>query len=314
MAMRNNKKPTNVEAARKAAKENPNATHEFTMNKTYGQHLLKNPLIIQGIIDKAEIKSTDTVLEIGPGTGNLTVRLLELAKKVIVVEIDPRMVAELQKRMATSPYKSKLHIMVGDCIKMDFPYFDLVVANIPYAISSPLTFKLLAHRPIFRMALLMYQREFALRLVAQPGEELYCRLSVNCQLLAKTTHVMKVGKNNFRPPPKVESSIVKIQPYNPPPPISFTEWDGLMRFCFTKKNKTLGSIFKNKSVLEILTQNYRTFCSLTNTAIPEDIDLKTKVLAILENQNFSESRSGKLDLDDFLKLLVAFNKEGIHFA
>ena len=67
----------------------------------------------------------------------------------------------------------------------------------------------------------MFQREFALRLVAKPGDELYCRLSVNVQLLAKVEHIMKVGKNNFRPPPKVESSVVRIEPKNPPPPISF---------------------------------------------------------------------------------------------
>jgi 18S rRNA (adenine1779-N6/adenine1780-N6)-dimethyltransferase len=74
---------------------------------------------------------------------------------------------------------------------------------------------------MFRCAILMFQREFALRLVARPGDELYCRLSVNVQLLAKVEHIMKVGKNNFRPPPKVESSVVRIEPKNPPPPISF---------------------------------------------------------------------------------------------
>ena len=67
----------------------------------------------------------------------------------------------------------------------------------------------------------MFQREFALRLVAKPGDPLYCRLSVNVQLLAKVEHIMKVGRNNFRPPPKVESSVVRIEPRNPPPPISF---------------------------------------------------------------------------------------------
>ena len=80
----------------------------------------------------------------------------------------------------------------------------------------------------------MFQREFALRLVAQPGDELYCRLSVNTQLLAKVTHVMKVGRNNFRPPPKVESSVVRIEPLNPPPPINFQEWDGLVRLAFQR--------------------------------------------------------------------------------
>lgn len=68
----------------------------------------------------------------------------------------------------------------------------------------------------------MVQREFALRLVAPPGDSLYCRLSINTQLLAKVTHLMKVGKNNFRPPPKVESSVVRIVPLDPPPPINFT--------------------------------------------------------------------------------------------
>ena len=95
-----------------------------------------------------------------------------------------------------------------------------------------------------------------MRLVAKPDNDLYCRLSVNVQLLAKVDHLMKVSKNNFRPPPKVESSIVRIEPRNPPPPINYLEWDGLLRTCFMRKNKQLGSIFKNKRVLTILEDNY----------------------------------------------------------
>jgi len=83
----------------------------------------------------------------------------------------------------------------------------------------------------------MFQREFALRLIARPGDDLYCRLSVNVQMWAHVTHVLKVGKNNFRPPPQVESSVVKIVPKNPPPPVNFEEWDGLLRICFSRKNK-----------------------------------------------------------------------------
>lgn len=70
-------------------------------------------------------------------------------------------------------------------------------------ISSPFVFKLLLHRPLFRCAVLMFQKEFAERLVARPGDKLYCRLTANTQLLAKVDHLMRVGKNNFRPPPKV---------------------------------------------------------------------------------------------------------------
>jgi len=292
----------------------PATRNEFTMYKKHGQHLLKNPMIISSIVEKAEIKSTDTVLEIGPGTGNLTVRLLEQAKKVIAVEVDPRMVAELQKRISASEHKSKLQVLVGDVLKIDLPYFDLVVANIPYMISSPLTFKLLCHRPIFRSAILMYQREFALRLCANPGDELYCRLSVNTQLLAKVTHVLKVGKNNFRPPPKVESSVVRIKPHNPPPPVNFVEWDGLVRLCFNRKNKTLAAIFKSNSVIELLTTNYKTLCSLKGQELLSDTEIKEKVMAVLSENNFSDKRSNKMDLDDFLKLLVCFNKEDLHFA
>ena len=86
-----------------------------------------------------------------------------------------RMVAELQKRVQGSHYQQKLQIMVGDVIKTDLPFFDVCVANVPYQISSPLVFKLLLHRPFFRCAVLMFQREFAQRLVAQPGDKLYCR-------------------------------------------------------------------------------------------------------------------------------------------
>ncbi len=165
------------------------------------------------MVEKAALRSTDTVLEIGPGTGNMTVKLLEKSKRVkkkdtylsnrkcllcsfikqvVACEVDPRMVAELQKRVLGTSLQPKLHIMVGDVLKTELPFFDVCVANLPYQISSPFVFKLLLHRPMFRCALLMFQREFAERLIAKPGDKLYCRLSVNTQLLAKVDHVLKV--------------------------------------------------------------------------------------------------------------------------
>lgn len=83
-------------------------------------------------------------------------------------------------------------IIQGDVMKVDLPFFDICVANIPYQISSPLTFKLLSHRPSFRAAVIMFQHEFAMRLVAKPGDPLYCRLAVNTQLLARVNHLLKV--------------------------------------------------------------------------------------------------------------------------
>ncbi|KAB0395043.1 hypothetical protein E2I00_007535 [Balaenoptera physalus] len=206
----------------------------LTFNTGIGQHVLKNPLIVNSIIDKAALRPTDVVLEVGPGTGNMTVKLLEKAKKVIACELDLRLVAELHKRVQGTPLASKLQVMVGDVLKTDLPFFDACVANLPYQISSPFVFKLLLHRPFFRCAVLMFQREFALRLVAKPGDKLYCRLSINTQLLARVDHLMKVGKNNFRPPPKVESSVVRIEPKNPPPPINFqiATWIQCRRYPF----------------------------------------------------------------------------------
>ncbi len=280
-----------------------------------GQHILKNPLIINSIVEKAAVKPTDTVLEIGPGTGNMTVKLLEVAKKVIAVEFDPRMVVELTKRTTGTEHGHKLQIIHGDFLKVDLPYFDIVVANIPYNISSPLTFKLLAHRPTFRCAVLMYQREFALRLCAKPGSEFFCRLSLNTQLLAKVDHLIKVGRNNFRPPPKVESSVVRIEPFDPAPPINFLEWDGFVRLAFQRKNKTLNAIFKHSSVEELMEKNYLTYCAMHNLEPrTEPGYVRNAVAAILDESGLGESRAAKMRQEDFLSLLAMFNEAGFHFA
>lgn len=304
----------------KATKFNKDARAEsnrtILFNKDFGQHILKNPLVVQGIIDKAGVRGTDTVLEIGPGTGNMTVKMLDQAKKVIACEVDPRMVAELQKRVMGTPVQQKLQMMVGDVLKADLPFFDVCVANMPYQISSPFVFKLLLHRPFFRCAVLMFQREFAMRLVAKPGDKLYCRLSVNTQMLSQVDLVMKVGKNNFRPPPKVESSVVRIVPKNPPPPINFQEWDGLVRLCFGRKNKTLSASFKSKHVLGLLEKNYRIVCTSSDPviAVPQGFDIKAHVMQVLDQDSYGERRANTMDLDDFLLLLNRFNKANLRFS
>ena len=140
-------------------------------------------------------------------------KLLETCKKVVAIEYDARMVLVATESARVAVPVGKNH--TADFMKVELPYFDVCVANVPYQISSPLTFKLLSHRPQFRSATLMFQREFAMRMVAKAGDAQYCRLAVNTQLLAKTQHILKVGKNNFRPPPKVDSSVVRIEPRKP---------------------------------------------------------------------------------------------------
>ncbi|KAG9047194.1 Dimethyladenosine transferase [Tulasnella sp. UAMH 9824] len=280
----------------------------------FGQHILKNPQVAQAIVEKANLRPTDKVLEVGPGTGNLTVRILEKAKNVTAIEMDPRMAAELTKRVQGTPEHRKLEIVIGDFVKADLPYFDVCISNTPYQISSPLVFRLLSHRPLFRVAILMFQREFALRLVARPGDGNWSRLSANVQLYAKVDHIMKVSKNSFRPPPQVESSVVRIVPIDPPPPVKFEEFDGLNRILFSRPNKSCHASFGHKGVLEMMEANWKTWCSAKNEIIDDSVDFKTKVNNILTETGFYETRPAKMDIDDLLKLLEAFHNVGIHFA
>ncbi|KPA82986.1 putative ribosomal RNA adenine dimethylase family protein [Leptomonas pyrrhocoris] len=306
----------------------------IVFNKGFGQHILKNPLVISAIVEKSSIKPTDIVVEIGPGTGNLTEKLLQTAKKVIAFEIDPRMVAELNKRFQNTPLASKLQIIRGNCLEQAFPYFDKCVANVPYAISSALVFKLLK-TPTFKCAVLMFQREFALRVCAQPGSEVYCRLSVNAQLLARCSHLMKISKNSFNPPPKVESSVIRLDPKNPPPSVDFEEWDGLVKMLFNRKNKKSSSIFRTKAAVQALYDKYVSYRKMEGglpvgpgtadkakaapspSSPPATADITLDQFRILLDSVIAdpmfEKRSRMLDEEALMNMLAHFIKHGIHF-
>ncbi|GLE11793.1 hypothetical protein PINS_up024482 [Pythium insidiosum] len=241
------KRQRNVGTA--AATQNALGRTLATPNTSLGQHFLKNPMIVTQIVAKSAIRSTDICLEVGPGTGNLTIKLLEQAKKVIAVEFDPRMVAEVQKRVQHTEHANHLQIIHGDVMK----------------ISSPFVFKLLSHRPMFRCAVIMFQEEFAKRLSAKPGDELVLPSLRQHAASREGGPAPQGGRNNFRPPPKVESRVVRIEPKNPPPPVNFTvRMDGMIKIVFNRKNKTLHSVFTTKSVLSVLEENYKTYCSLHN--------------------------------------------------
>ncbi|GMS83519.1 hypothetical protein PENTCL1PPCAC_5694, partial [Pristionchus entomophagus] len=290
------------------------SSQALPFNTDKGQHILKNPNIVNSIIQKSALKSTDTVCEVGPGTGNLTVRLLEQAKKVIAFEVDHRMVAELNKRVQGSHLQSKLEIRVGDVMKQEeWPYFDVAVANMPYQISSPFLFRLLLQRPLPRYAVLMFQKEFVDRLIAKPGDKDYSRLSVNIQMLAKVEHLMNVKRTEFRPPPQVDSAVVRIEPKNPPPNICYPEWEGMLRLAFLRKNKTLSSIFHQRQIIELLRQNYEAIAKVQKKVVPKDMDMKQHIEATLAESGMAEKRARSMSIEDFLKLLLAFNKNGIHF-
>lgn len=148
----------------------------------------------------------------------------------------------------------------------------------------------------------MFQREFAMRLLAKPGDKLYNRLSVNAQMYATIDHIMKVGKNNFKPAPLVESSVVRLVPKNPRPQISYEEWDGLLRIAFVRKNKTLRASFLGKaSVMDMLEANYRTWCAQNDIPLEDGpADSSEGDATDVENSKDAEEEGPEetMDVDD----------------
>lgn len=229
--------------------------------------------------------------------------------------------------------------MCGDALKAELPRFDLVVANIPYGISSPLVAKLVFGENKFRSATLLLQKEFARRLLANPGESEFNRLSANVKLVAEVEFVMDVSKADFVPIPKVDSSVIKIYPKEETDSVDLNEWLAFTRTCFSNKNKTLGAIFKQKrkltelmnlSEMRKLNRKAEMHCHSYGTSeddgmcIRQESDLSSgsdktmslfreKVIDILRSRGFEGKRPSKLSNKEFLLLLSLFNQSGIYF-
>ena len=171
-----------------------------------GQHFLVSDQVIERIISYADIQLTDTILEIGGGTGNLTRKIAPRCLKLSVIESDWRLVEQLR----LIPGVEVLH---GDALRLAFPSFDKTVSNLPYQISSEVTFKLLAHP--FVCGVLMYQKEFAERMVAVPGTKDYSRLTVCVNYKSQVEILEHVPNTAFVPRPHVTSTLVKLVPVTP---------------------------------------------------------------------------------------------------
>jgi len=146
---------------------------------------------------------------VGSGIGTLTIPLAREAGKVVAIEQDPRIFNILQDRLDDLSLNN-IELINADALSIEFPYFNKIVSNLPYQISSPITFKLLEYD--FDFAILMYQKEFAQRMNAHAGSKHYSRLSVMLHFKAKTKILDHVPPQAFIPPPKVESSVVKLVP------------------------------------------------------------------------------------------------------
>lgn len=213
----------------------------YRTKKRFGQHFLNDQSVINKIIDAAHIEADHRVVEIGPGLGVLTDRMLPLADQVHVMEIDRDLIARLEQRT-----ESNLYVHAGDVLKLDWddtltaaPY--TLVANLPYNISSQIVFKLLDHRQLFRRMVLMFQREVGVRLCAEPGTKDYGILSVLCQLWYDVSPVAKVPPGAFSPPPKVDSIVLSFDPLSTPrvDPGDEQFFRRVVKAAFTQRRKTL---------------------------------------------------------------------------
>ncbi len=206
----------------------PPATELPPILKRLGQHFLSDPRILDRIVDALALEGTETVVEIGPGRGGLTDRLIPHAARVAVIEIDRALAAHLRTRYAAEP---KVEVIERDALTVSLsaaahgdgaaaasgsagpeiaPGKDyVVVGNVPYYITTPLLFHALAP-PRPSRSVFLVQREVAERIVAAAGSEAYGALSANVQALADARLMFRVPPGAFQPPPRVESAVIRI--------------------------------------------------------------------------------------------------------
>lgn len=223
--------------------------------KWLGQRFLVDSVVLHKIADYAMLRRDETVLEVGAGTGNLTSILEERVNKIIAIEKDPWLANFLRKKFHD---KKHVEIIEGDILKVHLPPFDKVVSSPPYYISSRLTFLLLKKN--FNSMTMTFQREFASRLVAEPGSPNYGRLTIAVKHRADVELLDFVPKTAFRPIPRVDSHIVRIVPRAKATCVNEVFLDRMVRYLFSQRKRTLKGVLnraidpKAKKPLESLVE------------------------------------------------------------
>ncbi len=216
--------------------------------KRLGQNFLIDPNIVRKIVTVAEIAPHDSVLEVGPGRGILTDALCHAAGCVTAIEVDPRLHAYLAERQAQFP---NLTLLLDDAMTYpleQLPLGTLVVANLPYYISTPLLFRFLDHHERFPRVVLMLQDEVADRLAAKPGSGAYGVLSVMAQYRTDITKAFRVSPQCFRPRPEVGSAVVvlRMKEQRDLRPEDEPRFIALVKAAFAHRRKTLVNSLKDE--------------------------------------------------------------------
>ncbi|GAB3674807.1 16S rRNA (adenine(1518)-N(6)/adenine(1519)-N(6))-dimethyltransferase RsmA [Salinisphaera aquimarina] len=212
--------------------------------KRFGQHFLHDQRVIERILSTLDARSDDRLVEIGPGQGALTSPLLERVARLSVIEIDRDLVAALRRQAEREP---RLDVIEGDALKIDYAALAeqrngtlRLVGNLPYNISSPLLFALLASPAPIQDMHFMLQKEVVDRMVAEPGGRDYGRLTVTLGAQAHAEHLFDVPPGAFSPPPRVMSAVVRITPR--PPLFELADqrlFYRLVTAAFSQRRKTL---------------------------------------------------------------------------
>ncbi len=230
--------------------------YNISANKSLGQNFLIDDNVIQNIVESANITKEDLVIEIGPGLGTLTARLLEKAKKVIAIELDNRMIKILNDRF--SLYE-KFELINEDVLKVDLRTLISknkaekikVVANLPYYITTPIIMKLLEDKLEIESITVMVQKEVAKRLTAKPGDKLSGAITYSVNYYCEPEEVIIVPNLSFIPEPEVESEVIKLNLREKPPVEVENEelFFKLIKASFMQRRKTLINGITNSGLM-----------------------------------------------------------------
>ncbi|HEY3401266.1 MAG TPA: 16S rRNA (adenine(1518)-N(6)/adenine(1519)-N(6))-dimethyltransferase RsmA [Geothrix sp.] len=209
--------------------------------KAFGQNFLVNEGAIATIVRSALASEAPRILEIGPGPGVLTERLLADGRALWAVDLDPEACALLRERFGPMAH---FHLLEGDAVRMPLPGGEpwSVVGNLPYNAATPILARLLTEGILWDRMVLMFQLEVAQKLMGLPGTKAYGPLSVLAQLCARLTRLVKLGPGSFRPAPKVDSAVVQFEPREDAP--SLAERKALLLVLhrsFAHRRKTLAN-------------------------------------------------------------------------
>jgi 16S rRNA (adenine1518-N6/adenine1519-N6)-dimethyltransferase len=203
------------------------------LKKRFGQHFLIDPTILRRIVQFSNVASQDIVVEIGPGRGALTTEIAKVARRLIAIEIDRDLIAPLRASAA-----SNVEIVEGDALEVEWPPGQFhVVGNLPYNVATPLIKRFIEHRDHISAATVMVQKEVAERLSAKPSTRDYGPLSVFVQYYANVKYGFTVPPGAFRPRPKVDSAVIRIE--WKPDVSAATAFTDFVHHAFGSRRKTL---------------------------------------------------------------------------